>query len=119
MGTSTLAITRPSSSSSQPPVQHRALVVVSVAVRRVCELVNWLKSSTWRYCDNMCILQAVLRVLQLIICYCKAARIRMVYIRPILCLLYIILMIYVYDYVMFSQVFYSEGISSLLLIILY
>ena len=43
-GTSTFAITRPS-------VQHRALVVVSVVVRRVCELMNWLKSSTWRYCD--------------------------------------------------------------------
>jgi len=48
--TCTLAITRPSSSSSQPPVQHRALVVFSVAVRRVCELTDWLILSTWRYC---------------------------------------------------------------------
>ena len=50
-GTSTLALTWPSYLSSQPPVQHWALVVVSVTVRHVCELVNWLKSSTWRYCD--------------------------------------------------------------------
>ena len=115
VGTSTFAVTRPSSSSSQHPVQHRALVVVylscTVFVRRVCKLVNWLKSSTWRYCDT-CVYCKLYREC-LFKWYCKAARIRMVYI--ILCLL----MIYVYDYVMFCQMIYSDWISDVLRIILY